>query len=182
MLHEIALIVPGMEKDKLSDQCLKEINNQNLVRANEKIQKKIEVYTMDHYNQVRKNFPSTLETIVVSKLGLATVNMQWFSCPKLTVLDLSGNAFHKLSPLDWRVFCNIRKAENLVHLDLSMCKLKELPVSFVKSLPKKLKYLNLEANMLKFIPDEIAYLRELTFFSVRNNKYLDSLPEDVSFL
>uniref|UniRef100_A0AC34QAZ7 Uncharacterized protein n=1 Tax=Panagrolaimus sp. JU765 TaxID=591449 RepID=A0AC34QAZ7_9BILA len=177
LLYDISKVVPGME-----NVCPPTMDEKSqLSRVNEKIQKTLTVTSMEHYRRVRKDFVSTLENIVIENIGLATINMQWFNCLNLTNLELSGNNFVGLNHLDWRIFCNIHKLKNLSVLKMDNCKLKELPIKFVKNLPKKLQFVDLSNNFLQWIPEDLSDLKNLTYLNVSNNPKLWKLPNDLFF-
>ncbi|WKX93136.1 hypothetical protein Q1695_010850 [Nippostrongylus brasiliensis] len=129
-------------------------------------------------NNIRKvAYPSSLETLDVSDVGIKNVDTRWFALSNLTRLDLSNNRLGE-SPGFVKIKL-VSRLQNLASLSLEGNHIRDLPDGFFESLPNTLRVLNLAANNLMYIHSSITKINHLHAFILSRNELI-SLPRDMS--
>jgi len=119
-------------------------------------------------------FPTNLMELSVNEINLKKIDCRMLKLNRLVKLDLSSNNI-AVWPESFKDLVNLKE------LNLANNKLAEVPMSFFKSVSKKLCLLDLSNNLVRVVPRLISKLVNLVTLKLKNNQ-LRKLPVSIRSL
>ncbi|VDM97455.1 unnamed protein product [Thelazia callipaeda] len=142
--------------------------------------KKLNICSQKDYEDNKRGFPSSLQELTVSNIGLTTVDSRWFGAINLVRLDLSSNKLG-CSDIFQTKFLNIARLKLLKILILSGNEIECISDDLWRALPEKLTVLNLSANRISFLSPCSMRFPFLTHLFLSGNK-IEELPRNIKKL
>uniref|UniRef100_A0A915PV94 DUF1308 domain-containing protein n=1 Tax=Setaria digitata TaxID=48799 RepID=A0A915PV94_9BILA len=143
------------------------------------LRKKLILTSRKQYTENKLGFPSYLRELIISNIGLTTVDSRWFGATSLYRLDLSGNRLGNSDTFKTK-FLNIVRLQHLKILVLAGNEITCIPDHLWNALPENLLSLDLSNNQISYLSSCCTRFPQMTHLLLSHNR-IEELPRTVCF-
>lgn len=142
------------------------------------LQQKLVISSKEQYLAHKSGFKTHLQVLILSNIGLSTVDTRWFEATSLQRLDLSGNKLGRGETFNTK-FLNIARLPRLRVLILAENEIKFISDALWNSLRENLQFLDLSNNLLTCLPACSTRFPHMTHLLLRQNR-IEQLPQSIN--
>uniref|UniRef100_A0A8R1XJZ0 PIF1/LRR1 pleckstrin homology domain-containing protein n=1 Tax=Onchocerca volvulus TaxID=6282 RepID=A0A8R1XJZ0_ONCVO len=142
--------------------------------------KRLVMTSKKQYKEHKLGFPSYLQELIMSNIGLASVDSRWFGATSLHRLDLSGNKLGRSDTFGIK-FLNIVRLRHLKVLVLADNEIQDISDDLWNALPENLLSLDLSNNQISYLSPCCTRFPQMTHLSLSHNR-IEELPRTINRL